>query len=102
MKKFTPAFLTLTMCLCDIATYNKYILRGRKFTFLFYFLIWTIFEVFIEFCFCFMFWGFWATGHVESSPQAGIETETPGLEGHVLTTGPPGKFLFYFINLIFK
>ena len=70
--KLDPAFLTLTMCVCDIATYNKYILRGCKFTFLFYCLIWTIFEVFIEFCFCFMFWFFGHRACGILAPQAGI------------------------------
>lgn len=67
-----PCFLNINyVCVCDIATYNKYILRGWKFTFLFYCLIWMIFEVFIEFCFCFMFWFFGHRGCGILAPQAG-------------------------------
>ena len=59
--------------------------------------MWTIFQVFIEFVtlysFCFMFWLFGqeACGILATPP--GTEPALPALEGEVLTTELPGKFL---------
>ena len=42
---------------------------------------------------------FWYFGHEACgilAPQPGIEPTPPALEGKVLTTGPPGKSLFFF------
>ena len=67
-----------------------------------FFLMWIIFEVFIEFVtvqflfhgrfFCLVFFfGFLATRHGILAPKPGIETAPPVLEGKVLTTRPPGS-----------
>ena len=58
------------------------------------------FKVFIEFvkhCFCFMFWFFGTEACRILVPRPGIEPVPPALEGKVLTTGPPGKSLWYFV-----
>ena len=74
-------------------------LRLKKF----FFLVWTIFEVFIEFLSFFFYWisysivfvayilvvrswGMWVL-----APQPGIELAPPALEDEIFTTGPPGK-----------
>ena len=64
---------------------------------IFFFLMWTTFKVFIEFVtilllllffFCFVFW----SQHMwDLSPQPGIESAPPTLEGKTLISGPPGK-----------
>ena len=61
------------------------------FFFKIFFLMWTISKVFIEYCFCFMFWVFGHEACGISAPRPGIEPIPPALEGEVLTTGPPGK-----------
>ena len=33
------------------------------------------------------------------APRPGIEPSSPALEGGVLTTGPPGKFLIFYIEI---
>ena len=48
-----------------------------------------------RFCFMFCFLGPKAWGIL--APQPGIKLTPPVLEGQVLTIGPPGKSLFYFI-----
>ena len=60
----------------------------------FFFLIWTIFKVFIEFVtilFLFYVLAFWPQACGILAPKAGIEPTLPALEGEVLTTGPPGE-----------
>ena len=64
--------------------------------FLKFFLMGTIFEVFIEFvpmffvlCFAFLATGMWTL-----VLPPGIESTPPALEGEVLTSGPPGKSPF--------
>ena len=66
--------------------------------------MWIIFKVYIEFVtillLLFMFWfcGLQACGIAASRP--GVEPTSPALEGEVLTTGLPRKFLFpHFLNL---
>ena len=61
-----------------------------------FFLMWTIFKVFIEFVtillmFCFGFFGCEACGIL--APWPGNEPAPLALEGEVSTTGPPGKSL---------
>ena len=57
--------------------------------------MWTIFKVFIEFCYNipsvshFWYFGYQACGIL--APQPGIRPTPPALEDEVLTTGPPGK-----------
>ena len=51
----------------------------------FFFLMWVILKVFIEF-----------------APGPGIKPEPPALEGKVLTTGPPGKSPHCSFNLHFS
>ena len=60
----------------------------------FFFLILTIFKVFIEFVtilFLFYVLAFWPQACGILAPKAGIEPTLPALEGEVLTTGPPGE-----------
>ena len=62
--------------------------------------MWTIFKVFIEFVtillLFYVFFGFLATRHMGSYlPDQGSNPNPPTLEGEVLTTGPPGKSLYY-------
>ena len=47
----------------------------------------------LQYCFCFVFWFFGLKAYVVLAPGIGIEPTTPALEGKVLTTGSPGKFL---------
>ena len=47
-------------------------------------------------CSVFVFFGHEACGILAS--QSGIEPAPPALEGEVLTTGLPGKSLFFFLN----
>ena len=64
-----------------------------------FFLMWTIFKVFIEFlqyCFCFLFWFFGCEACGILAPPPGIEPTSTALEGEVLTTGPLGKSLKFF------
>ena len=72
----------------------------RKFYFLkkcflkIFFLMWSIFKVFIEFVtilLLFMFWYFAPEACGILTPQPGIKTMLLALEGEVLTTGPLGK-----------
>ena len=64
--------------------------------FLRFFLMWTIFKVFIEFvtlyCSCFMFWLFVRKACGILPPLPGTEPAPPALE-EILTTELPGKFL---------
>ena len=60
----------------------------------FFFLMWTIFKVFIEFVtilflFCVLAFGYEACG-ILASPK-GVEPAPAALEGKVLATRPPGK-----------
>ena len=59
-----------------------------------FFLMWTIFKVFIEYVTTmplFMFWFFGLESCGISFLRSGIEPAPPALEGQVLTTGPPGE-----------
>ena len=59
-----------------------------------FFLKWTILKVFIEsvmICFCFMFFGHKECGILAPRPE--VQLTVSALEGEVLTTRPPGKFL---------
>ena len=49
----------------------------------------------LQYCFCFGFCHE-ICGRLASRP--GIEPSHPGLEGKVLTTGPPGKLQWYFLK----
>ena len=61
----------------------------------FFFLMWTIFKIFVEYCFCFMFWVFfWPPGMWDLSPQSGIEPAPMHWKCRVLIAGPPGKSPF--------
>ena len=70
------------------------------FYFLKTFLMWTILKVFIEFVtillllYVLVFFGCEAC-EAFGAPQPGIELACPALEGKVLTTGLPGKSLFF-------
>ena len=83
------------------------------FVLFFFFLMWAIFKVFIEFVtvlllfYVFVFWPRQAyeilAPHpgIKPAPPAleghpGIKPAPPALEGKVLTTGLPGKSLMYF------
>ena len=46
-----------------------------------------------------MFWFFGGEAWGILVPWPGIEPAPPELEGEVLTTGPPGKSLYYFSNV---
>ena len=51
----------------------------------------------LQYCFCFMFWFFGCEvcGILVAWP--GLEPTPPALEGKVLTTGPPGKSLWFLL-----
>ena len=73
---------------------------------IFFFKMWTIFKVFIEFItvlILFYVSVFWPQGMWELSSGSGRDqTWTPALEGKVLTTGSPGKFLsIRFLEMMF-
>ena len=65
--------------------------------------MWTIFKVFIEFVtMLLLFYIFVFFGHnvcVILAPQPEIKPAPPGLEGKVLTTGPPEKSLEFLIRI---
>ena len=79
----------------------------------FFFLMWTIFKVFIEFItilllvyalvlslwlsLFLMLWFFGCNACWLLAPWPGIELAPPALGGEVLTTGPPGKFQLHVI-----
>ena len=66
--------------------------------------MWSIFKVFFEFVnntvsvlfFFLMFWFFGPEVYGILVPQPGIALAPPALEGKLLTTGLPWKFLFVF------
>ena len=64
---------------------------------LFFFLMWTIFKVFIEsVTILLLFYALVVFGLTTCrilAPRPGIKSEPPALEGKVSTTGPPGTFL---------
>ena len=63
-----------------------------------YFLMWTIFKVFIEFFTIFLLFYVCCFGHEACGilgPWSGMEPIPPALEDEVLTTGPPGKSLIH-------
>ena len=64
--------------------------------------MWTIFKVFIEFVttllLFYVFWFFGREACGVSAPWPGVEPAPPALEGKVLTTGPPGKSLLFFLS----
>ena len=45
----------------------------------------------LQYFFCFMFWIFCHEASGILTPQPGIKSAPPALEGEVLTPGPPGK-----------
>ena len=49
----------------------------------------------LQYCFCFMFWFFGHKACGILAPWPGIKPTPPALEGEVLTTGPPGKSLWF-------
>ena len=51
----------------------------------------------LQYCFCFMFWIFGCEACGILAPRPGIKLAPPALEGEGLTTGPPGKSLYYFL-----
>ena len=56
--------------------------------------MWTVFKVFnlVQYCFCFCL-VFLATSHGGLlAPPPGTKSNTPVIEGKILTTGPPGKW----------
>ena len=62
--------------------------------------MWTIFKASVEFVTILLLFSvlvFWPRGILV--PRPGIEPATPTLEGKVLTTGPPGKSLLFFIKV---
>ena len=60
-----------------------------------FFLMWTVFKVFIEFVtILLLFYVLW-----DLSYRPWFEPAHPALEGEVLTTGPPGKFLTKLPNI---
>ena len=68
----------------------------------FFFLMWTIFKVFIEIVtilllFYVRFFGHKACGIL--APQPGIEPAPPALEGEILTAGPPGKSITSYLMM---
>ena len=66
---------------------------------LLFFLMWTIFEVFIEFVtilFLFYVLFFWLGDMWDFSSPTRDEPTSPALEGDVLTTGQPGTSQGYF------
>ena len=60
---------------------------------LIFFLMWTIFKVFIDFVIILFLFMFWFLGSGILALRPGIEPAPLALEGEVLTTGPPGKSL---------
>ena len=48
----------------------------------------------LKYCFCFIFWFLGYESGRTLSPRSGIKPTPLALESEVLTTGPPGKFLF--------
>ena len=62
-----------------------------------FFLMRTIFKVFIEFVTILLLFMFWIFGHQACGflvPRTGIEPSTPELEGEVLTSGAPRESSF--------
>ena len=84
-------FLNLHVIPLPIYIYICFIL----FQIFFFFLMWTIFEVLplLVFLFSVLFF-FFCLGIL--TPQPGIELIPRGLEGEVLTIGPPGRSWFFF------
>ena len=65
--------------------------------FFFFLLIWTIFWLLLnvlQHCFCFMFWCFGQETWNVLAPWPGIEP--PAVEGEILSSGPPGKSVYFF------
>ena len=48
----------------------------------------------LQFCFCFMLWFFDCESCGIFAFPPGLELSSPALEAKVLTTGPPGRFMF--------
>ena len=60
--------------------------------------MWTIFKVFIKFVTVLLLFYVLAFGQEVCgalAPQSESKPTSPALEGKVLTTGPPGKYLWY-------
>ena len=101
--------LELNMILSQVPALSKLSLNVHSFAhakifavILFFFLMWTIFKVFIQFVtilflFCVWFFGHEACGLLAS--QTGIEPTSPALEGEVLTTGPSCSHSWYLVFL---
>ena len=69
-------------------------LHGFLLVCFFFFLMWPIFKVFIEFVtilLLFYVLVFWSQDVWDLTPQPGIKPELPTLESKVLTVGSPGK-----------
>ena len=45
-----------------------------------------------------MFYDFFFGGGAASKRPPGIKSTPPALEGEILITGPPGKYLFFFLK----
>ena len=73
--------------------HSKLIIRLHIF-FKFFFLMWTIFKVFVEFVTVLLLFMFWFFGHEACwilVLRPGTQSVPLALEGKVLTTGLPGK-----------
>ena len=85
---------TVTTIIPVQATITSYC--HQLFFFKIFFLIWTVFQIFIELVtilLLFYVLVFWLRGMWDLLPQPGIEPKPPTLDGRVLTTGPPEKSL---------
>ena len=68
-----------------------------------FFLMWTIFKVFIEFVTILLLFMFWFFGHKACgilAPWRGIDPASPTLEGKVITTGQPRESLIIVVFCI--
>ena len=50
----------------------------------------------LKYCFSFMFWCFGQETWSVLAPWPGIEPIPPAVEGEILSSGPPGKSVYYF------
>ena len=101
-------FSGLALWACDLCRYIGtciqedpmiVVLPGPNNLFSKIFLMWTIFEVFIEFvtiCLLFCVLDFWSKACGILAPQLGIKPVVPALEDNILATELPEKFLMPF------
>ena len=99
MHRKAFSILTLVKLFMNILSF-KYLKSLLKLYCFFFFLMWTIFKVFIEFVtilllFCVLV--FWLGGMWDLSSPTRDQTIPPALEGEILTTGPPGKSLVFVV-----